>query len=45
MNITRLLDDATRFPVDAADGFGHVRGDPDLVTPKLPASSRPACRA
>src|SRR5574340_87269 len=34
------LDDATRFPVAARNGFGHVRpppGQPDLVTPKLPA--------
>ena len=29
------LDDATRFPIAAANGFGHVRNDPDLVTPKL----------
>lgn len=29
------LDDATRFPIAAANGFGHVRSDPDLVTPKL----------
>ena len=29
------LDDATRFPVAAAHRFGHVRNDPDLVTPKL----------
>jgi hypothetical protein len=29
------LDDATRFPVAAANGFGHVRSDPDLVTPRL----------
>lgn len=31
------LDDATQFPIAAAMGFGHVRNDPDLVTPKLPA--------
>jgi hypothetical protein len=30
-----LLDDATRFPIAAANGFGHVPSDPDLVTPKL----------
>jgi len=29
------LDDATKFPVAAANGFGHVRADPDLVAPKL----------
>ena len=29
------LDDATKFPVAAAHQFGHVRNDPDLVTPKL----------
>jgi len=29
------LDDAAKFPVAAAHGFGHVRNDPDLVTPKL----------
>ncbi len=29
------LDDAARFPVAAAHGFGHVRSDPDLVTGKL----------
>jgi hypothetical protein len=29
------LDDATKFPVAAAHRFGHVRNDPDLVTPKL----------
>jgi hypothetical protein len=31
------LDDATRFPVAAAAGFGHVRHNPDLVTSKLAA--------
>lgn len=34
------LDDASRFPIAAKNGFGHVRppdGQPDLVTPKLPA--------
>ncbi|ACG74484.1 putative lipoprotein [Anaeromyxobacter sp. K] len=34
------LDDATKFPIAARNGFGHVRppeGKPDLVTPKLPA--------
>lgn len=31
------LDDATKFPVAAANGFGNVRNDPDLVTPKLAA--------
>jgi hypothetical protein len=31
------LDDAARFPIAAANHFGHVRNDPDLVTPKLAA--------
>ena len=33
------LDDATRFPVAAANGFGHLTAPPgqDRVTPKLPA--------
>jgi hypothetical protein len=31
------LDDAAQFPIAAANGFGHVKSDPDLVTPKLPA--------
>ncbi len=31
------LDDAARFPVAAANKFGHVRNDPDLITPKLAA--------
>jgi hypothetical protein len=31
------LDDAAQFPVAAANKFGHVRNDPDLVTPKLAA--------
>ena len=31
------LDDAGRFPIAAANGFGNVRSDPDLVTPKLAA--------
>ncbi len=34
------LDDATKFPIAARNGFGHVRppeGQPDRVTPKLPA--------
>jgi hypothetical protein len=31
------LDDASKFPIAAANGFGHVKSDPDLVTPKLPA--------
>jgi hypothetical protein len=29
------LDDASRFPVAARAGFGHVRSDEDLITPKL----------
>ena len=31
------LDDAGKFPVAAANGFGNVRNDPDLVTSKLAA--------
>ena len=31
------LDDAARFPVAAAHGFGHVTSDEDLITSKLPA--------
>ena len=31
------LNDAGKFPVAAANGFGNVRNDPDLVTPKLAA--------
>jgi len=31
------LDNAAQFPIAAAMGFGHVRHDPDLITPKLPA--------
>ena len=31
------LDDPLRFPVAARAGFGNVRSDPDLITPKLPA--------
>jgi hypothetical protein len=31
------LNDATTFPVAAAAGFGNVRNNPDLVTPKLAA--------
>jgi hypothetical protein len=31
------LDNAAQFPIAAANGFGNVRNDPDLVTPKLPA--------
>ena len=31
------LDDATKFPIAAANGFGHVRSTPDLITSKLPA--------
>ena len=29
------LDDAAKFPIAAANGFGHVRSEPDLVTGKL----------
>ncbi len=31
------LNDAERFPVAAANGFGNIRTDNDLVTAKLPA--------
>lgn len=31
------LDDAGKFPIAAANGFGEVRHDPDLVTPRLAA--------
>jgi hypothetical protein len=31
------LDNAAQFPIAAAMRFGHVRHDPDLITPKLPA--------
>ncbi|HZJ55844.1 MAG TPA: hypothetical protein VFD38_17005 [Myxococcaceae bacterium] len=31
------LDDPLRFPIAARNGFGHVRNDPDLITPKLAA--------
>jgi hypothetical protein len=31
------LNDATKFPIAAAAGFGNVRHDPDLVTDKLAA--------
>jgi hypothetical protein len=31
------LDDASQFPIAAANHFGHVSNDPDLITPKLPA--------
>jgi mono/diheme cytochrome c family protein len=31
------LNDATQFPVAAANGFGNVRSQPDLITSKLPA--------
>ncbi len=30
------LDDATRFPIAAREGFGHVRAEEDLITPALP---------
>ena len=29
------LDDAARFPIGARNHSGHVRSDPDLITPKL----------
>lgn len=34
--IDSRLDDAERFPIAAANGFGDTRAEPDLVTPKLP---------
>lgn len=29
------LNDPARFPIAAANGFGNVRNEPDLITPKL----------
>jgi cytochrome c5 len=31
------LDNATQFPIAAQNRLGHIVGDPDLITPKLPA--------
>jgi hypothetical protein len=31
------LDDPVQFPIAAANGFGHLRNIPDLITGKLPA--------
>jgi hypothetical protein len=31
------LNDAVKFPVAAANGFGNIRNEEDLITPKLPA--------
>jgi hypothetical protein len=31
------LDDATKFPIAAREGFGHVQSAEDRITPKLPA--------
>lgn len=31
------LDDPGQFPIAARNNFGHVRSDPDLISPKLPA--------
>ena len=31
------LDDAAKFPIAAANKFGHVRNTPDLITARLPA--------
>ena len=31
------LNDAAKFPIAAANGFGNVRNTPDLITAKLPA--------
>jgi hypothetical protein len=35
--IDRRLNDATQFPVAAANGFGSIRSNPDRVTEQLPA--------
>lgn len=34
------LEDASRLPITAANGFGDVRREPDLVTPELAALHR-----
>ncbi|HEY9284652.1 MAG TPA: hypothetical protein VIP46_14445 [Pyrinomonadaceae bacterium] len=31
------LNDPVKFPIAAREGFGNVRSNPDLITPKLPA--------
>jgi hypothetical protein len=31
------LDDAAKFPIAAANMFGHIRNTPDLITSKLPS--------
>ncbi len=31
------LNDASKFPIAARAGFGHIRSSPDLITSKLPA--------
>ena len=31
------LDDVAQFPIAAKNGFGHIKNDPDLISPKLPA--------
>jgi hypothetical protein len=31
------LDNADQFPIAAANGFGHIQNQVDLITPKLPA--------
>ena len=31
------LDDATKFPIAAREGFGHVRAEEDMITPLLPS--------
>jgi hypothetical protein len=31
------LNDASKFPIAAANGFGNIRNEIDLITPKLPA--------
>lgn len=31
------LDNADQFPLAAANGFGHIESEEDLITPKLPA--------
>jgi hypothetical protein len=33
----RRLDNAQQFQIAAANGFGHVNNEPDLITTELPA--------
>ena len=39
------LDDAERFPIAAASGFGHVRAEEDQITPLLGAAADLSARA